>query len=365
MKSLLPLLFAVFGLLPLAARAETFYLGTYTKPGGSEGIYRYEIDAESGAVKPLGLAARSDSPSYLALHPSKKFLYACNEAKGGGASAFAIEADGSLRLLNRESSLGDGATHLSLDRTAQNVLVANYNTGSVSVLPILPDGKLGKATGFMQHKGNGPDKRRQDGPHAHSVYVDESNRRALVADLGLDKVFLYQFDPAKGALSPGEPPYASVPPGSGPRHLAFGAAGLVYVVNEMASTVSVLAPEGAGLKEVQNISTLPKDWKGSNTTAEIFLHPNGRTLYVSNRGHDSIALFSVGEKGALEAKGHVSTGGKSPRFFGLNPSGRLLLAANQESGNVVVFKVDAATGGLSPTGSEFRQAQPVCVVFVN
>jgi 6-phosphogluconolactonase len=364
-KPLFALLLLAFAPLPCSGATETFYLGTYTKPGGSEGIYRYELDSETGAVKAHGLAATSSSPSFLALHANKKFLYAVNEAPGGGASAFAIEADGSLREISRESTMGNGPTHLCLDREAKHLLVANYGGGSVAALPIQPDGRLGKATGFLQHTGSGPNQRRQKGPHAHSIYVDESNRRALAADLGVDKVFLHKFDPAKGTLEAGEPAHASVPPGSGPRHLALGAKGLVYVVNEMANTVSVLAPEGAGLKEVQNVTTLPADFQGQSSTAEIFLHPSGRTLYVSNRGHDSIAMFRVEANGQLAPQGHVSTGGKSPRFFGLNPSGRFLLAANQATGNVVVFKVDAQTGALTPAGVEFKQAEPVCIVFVD
>jgi 6-phosphogluconolactonase len=346
------------------AEAETFYLGTYTKPGGSEGIYRYELDPATGAVQDRGLAAKSSSPSFLVLHPSKKYLYAVNEASGGGASAFDIQPDGTLKELNRESTLGSGPTHVAIDREGKNILVANYGGGSVAVLPIKEDGSLGKTSGFIQHTGSGPNKQRQKEPHTHSVYVDASNQRVLAADLGLDKVFLYRFDAMKGTIAPGEPPFAIVAPGAGPRHLALSASGLVYLVNEMGNTVSVLAPESGGLKEVQSISTLPAGFSGASSTAEIALHPNGKFLYVSNRGHDSIASFAVAEDGRLTALAHMPTGGKDPRFFGIHPEGKLLFAANQTTGNVRVFKLDPATGALSETGVEFQRPQPVCIVFM-
>jgi 6-phosphogluconolactonase len=362
MKRFLSLLPA-FALLVPVASAETFYLGTYTNKGDSKGIYRYELNVETGAVQDRGLAVETASPSFLALHPDKKHLYAVNEAGGGGVSAFAIQPDGSMKELNRESALGTGTTHVSLDREAKNVLAANYNSGSVAVLPIREDGSLGKATGFMQHTGHGPTPR-QKGPNAHSVYVDETNRRALVADLGLDKVFLYKFDSVKGTLAPGEPPFVRTAPGAGPRHIALGAKGLVYVNGEMGNNVTVFAPDGPGLKQIQSISTLPEGWTGDNTTAEIYLHPNGKFLYVSNRGHDSIAAFKVAEDGQLTAIGHTSTGGKSPRYFGIHPQGKLLFACNQASGNVIVLKLNPDTGALTPAGVEFKRAQPVCIAFV-
>jgi 6-phosphogluconolactonase len=362
-RFLLAPLALLLGAFSSVALAETFYLGTYTEPGGSEGIYRYDLNPETGAVKDLGLAVKTLSPSFLVLHPDKKHLYAVNEAAGGGASAFEIQGDGSLRELNRQSSRGQGATHLSLDRTGKYLLVANYDSGSVAVLPIEADGSLGKATGFVQHKGRGP-KSNQEGPHAHSIYADADNRRVFVPDLGLDKVFLYRFDASNGVLSAGEPPAVEIKPGSGPRHLAFGANGLVYVVNEMGNNVVVLAPEGAGFKQVQSISTLPAGFHGGNSTAEIALHPNGRFLYVSNRGHNSIASFSVAADGQLTPLADTPTQGDHPRFFGIHPNGKLMLVANKNTNNVVVFRLNPDTGALTPAGVEFKRPQPVCIVFV-
>jgi 6-phosphogluconolactonase len=363
-KRLLLLLALILSLRAPFLRAETFYLGTYTKPGGSEGIYRYDLDLATGAVQDRGLAVASSSPSFLAVHPNKKYLYAVNEASGGGASAFAIQPDGSLRELNRQSTLGGGPTHITLDREGKMALVANYGGGSIVALPIEENGALGKPRGFFQHTGSGPNRQRQREPHAHSVYVDASNRRVLAADLGVDKIFLYRFDPAKGLVGPDEPPFATVAPGAGPRHLALGANGVVYVVNEMGNTVSVLEPNGSALKEVQNVGTLPEGFTGQSSTAEIFLHPNGRFLYVSNRGHNSIASFRVDENGRLTALAHTPSGGKDPRYFGIHPQGKLLLVANQSTGNVLVFRLDPETGALTKTAVEFKRPEPVCIAFM-
>ncbi len=359
---LLPFLF-VLAALSGPAFGETIYVGTYTKPGGSEGIYRIDFNTETGALKGLGLAAKTENPSFLALHPGGKFLYTVNEVAPGSVTAFAIQPDGTLKELNRESTLGGGATHLTLDREGKNALAANYGGGSVAVLPIGDDGRVQKTTGFVQHTGRGPTPR-QKGPNAHSVYVERSNKRALVCDLGLDRVFQYQFDSAGGKLSPATPAFAEMPPGAGPRHLAISEKEFVYVLCEMGNIVAVFAREGDSLKQVQTITTLPDGFTGKNSTAEIFLHPNGRFLYASNRGDDSIAVFGVDEgDGKLKALGHTKTGGEMPRFFGVHPSGKWLLAANQKTGNVVVFKVDAQTGALTPTGVEVKVPEAVCVLF--
>jgi 6-phosphogluconolactonase len=350
------------------------YVGTYTGKE-SRGIYLLELDPASGALTPRGLAGELDNPSFLALHPDRPFLYAVSEVeqlggqKTGAVAAFAIDpGTGKLRELGRRASGGTGPCHVVVDRRGKNVLVANYGGGSVAVLPVREDGHLKEASAVIRHTGSGPHPGRQEGPHAHSINLDAANRFALVADLGLDKVLVYRFDAGRGTLTPNVPPAASVPPGSGPRHLAFHPDGRhVYVINELSSTVTACGydPEHGVLKEVQTVSTLPEGFKGENTTAEVQVHPSGKFLYGSNRGHDSIAVFAIDAgTGRLRPAGHESTRGKTPRSFGVDPTGTYLLAANQDSDSVVVFRIDPVTGQLRSTGSTARVPAPVCVQFV-
>jgi 6-phosphogluconolactonase len=254
-----------------------------------------------------------------------------------------------------------------VDREGGNVLVANYASGSVCVLPIDKNGRLAEASQVIQHEGRGPDPKRQEGPHAHSIHLDPAGRFVLAVDLGLDKVLVYRFDPAQGRLLPHEGPPASVAPGAGPRHLAFHPAGrFAYVINEMASTVTAFAydAERGVLREVQTVSTLPPDFRGESTTAEVRVHPSGRFLYGSNRGHDSIAVFAIeADGGRLAAITCEPTHGRTPRHFAIDPTGAYLLAANQASGNLVVFRIDAHTGGLRPAGVQVEVPSPVCVIF--
>jgi 6-phosphogluconolactonase len=349
------------------------YIGTYTGPK-SKGIYVCRLNLNSGRMTSPELAADADNPSFLAIHPSRRFLYAASETdefagkKSGAVVAFGIQENGKLTLLNQQPSGGEGPCHLVVDNTGKDVLVANYGGGSVSVVPIKEDGRLGEPTAFVQHKGSSVDRERQEGPHAHSVNVDSANRFAFAADLGLDKVLIYRFDPVKGTLSANDPPSVSVKPGAGPRHFAFHPRGhFAYVINEMQSTVTAFSYDASSgaLTELQTISTLPENFKGENSTAEVQVLPSGKFLYGSNRGHDSIAIFSIDPaKGTLRLVGHQSTQGKTPRNFGIDPSGRYLLAANQDSGSVVVFRIDPQTGRLSPTGQVVEVPSPVCVKFV-
>ncbi len=367
LPSLMVPLTLVLASISASAAEESFYVGTYTKPGGSQGIYHYALDTATGAVREEGLVAPTENPTFLAVRPGGKFLYAVNELQKGAVSAFAIEPDGKLRSQNRESAKGDGPAHLSVDQTGKNVLVANYGGGNVAVLPIREDGSLAAATAFIQHTGSGANPSRQKEPHAHAIYTDSTNRFAYVCDLGIDKVMVYKFDAEKGTLTPNDPPFAKVAPGSGPRHLAFHPKGYAYLINEMGNTVTVFQhdAEHGTLKEIQTVPTLPADFKGSSTTAEIFVHPNGKFLYGSNRGHDSIVVYSIDEStGRLTLVEHVSTQGKTPRNFAIDPSGKFLLAANQDTNNVVVFRIDEATGKLTPTGHTFQCGAPVCVTFV-
>jgi 6-phosphogluconolactonase len=375
-----------FGLFLLAGAANSqtspatgdwiMYVGTYTR-APSKGIYAYRFQGATGAVTRIGsdgLAAETENPSFLALHPTHRFLYAVNEVSryegrdAGGVSAFSIDrATGTLTLLNRVSSRGGSPCHLELDRSGKWLFVANYGGGSVAAFPVHPDGKLGEASAFFQHAGAGADAARQKGPHAHETVVSPDNRYVLAADLGLDKVFSYRLDPAKGGLAP-DPQFAAIAPGSGPRHLAFRPDGkFVYVLKEMLSAVVAFRYDAGGgtLAELQTVSTLPEGFSGENSGAEIAAHPSGKFLYTSNRGDDSIAVFRIdAAKGTLTPAGRAATQGKTPRGFAIDPSGRFLVAANQNSGTLVIFRIDQVTGGLTPVGTPIEVPSPVSVVFV-
>lgn len=350
-----------------------FYVGTYT--GVSKGIYLFDLDAKTGALTSDGLVAETPNPSFLAIAPGGKYLYAANELgefqgkQTGAISAFAIEPkSGQLRLLNQVDSHGTAPCHIVTDRAGKHVLAANYSSGSVTVVPIAADGSLGAPTATVQHHGSSVDPGRQEGPHAHSINLDAANRFALVADLGLDKVLVYRYDAAKGTLTPNAPPSADIAPGSGPRHLAFTPDGhFAYVISEMKNTVTTLTYDAAKgfLEPKAVVSTLPTDFTGTSYTAEIAIHPNGRFLYGSNRGHDSIACFAVDAKtGGLTEIGIVPTEGKNPRNFAIDPTGAFLIAANQDSDSLVVFRIDPATGHITPTGRTATVPKPVCIRFM-
>jgi len=373
-------LFGIFVTSSNAADApsgkQRVYFGTYTGKV-SKGIYRSELDLSTGKLSPPVLAGEATSPSFLAIAPNEKFLYSVGEISdfggkpAGAVNAFAIDAaTGNLKLLNQQSSVGAGPCHVVVDREGKNVLVANYGGGSAAVLPIQADGKIGEASSFVQHKGTSVDKGRQEAPHAHSINVDAKNRFAFVADLGLDTVQVYRFDSTKGTIAPNDPAASKVAPGSGPRHFAFHPSGkFAYVINEMSLTVTAFqydADKGQ-LSTLQTITTLPEgvtDRKGMST-AEVVVHPSGKFLYGSNRGHHSIAAFAIDQStGKLTAIGHQGKGIKTPRNFNIDPTGHYLLVANQDGDSVVVFKVDQATGKLEPTGSNIEVPTPVCVKFL-
>ena len=352
------------------------YVGTYTEEGStSKGIYAYRFDSATGQLTSIGLAAQTTNPSFLVVHPNHRFLYAVNEVgnyqgkKSGGVSAFAIDrTTGKLTLLNEVASGGTDPCYITVDQTGKFVLVANYTSGSVSVFPIQPDGSLGAASAFVQHTGHGTDPTRQEGPHAHSIDLTPDNRFAIVDDLGLDETLVYKFDSAKGSLTPNDPPFAKANAGAGPRHFALNPNGKFgYVIDEMGDTVSVFSFDAAAgtLHPVQNISTIPKDFTKQNDDAEIAIHPSGKFLYASNRGHDSIAVFAVdADKGTLSLIEYAPTKGQSPRHFAIDPSGSLLFAENEKSDNIVIFRIDPGTGRLAPTGKVLDVSQPVCVKFV-
>lgn len=375
---LVPALFVSMAVAARAGEAKTarVYVGTYTWKG-SKGIYLLEMDLATGKLSEPTLAAETANPSFLALHPSRQYLYAVGEIgdfggkKSGAVSAFAVLPEtGKLKLLNQQPSGGTGPCHVSADGEGKNVLVANYSSGSIAVLPIAEDGSLKEPSCTIQHVGKGPDPKRQEGPHAHSINLDAAGRFAFAADLGLDKLFVYRFDAAQGKLTPNEPPAASVAPGAGPRHFAFHPNGrFAYVINEMGMTVTAFTydPERGVLKEFQTVPTLPagRETGPDDSTAEVQVHPSGRFLYGSNRGHDSIAVFAIdAETGKLTPTGHAATQGKAPRHFGIAPTGAYLVAANQGSNSLVVFRIDAKTGALTPTGQTVEVPLPVCVKFV-
>jgi 6-phosphogluconolactonase len=350
------------------------FVGTYTD-GKSKGIYRFAFDPASGALSGGELVAETVNPSFLAVHPTRRFLYAVNEVgnfegkPGGGVTAFALDpTHGTLARLNSQPSGGGDPCHLVVDRAGRHVLVANYGGGNASVLPIGPDGRLGPATAFVQHKGSSVNRQRQEAAHAHSINLDVANRYAVVADLGLDRVFVYRYDDQKGTLTPNDPPSVATAPGAGPRHFAFHPDGrFAYVINELGSTVVALGYDAlkGSFKPLQTVSTLPAGWKGENGTAEVQVHPSGRFLYGSNRGHDSIAVFAVDQQsGKLTPAGIQSDGIKTPRNFGIDPTGSFLIVANQASDSLVVFRIDPKTGALRPTAHRVAVPVPVCLKFV-
>lgn len=355
--------------------AETevlMFVGTYTKET-SAGIYAYRFDTAAGTLEALGLAADVRDPSFLALHPTGKFLYSVTESDdfdsdgSGSISSFAIDpATGRLNQLNEVSSKGGWPCHLNLDASGRMLITANYKGGSVASFPVHEDGALGEAASVFQHEGRSVHAR-QEQPHAHSADFSADNRFAFFSDLGLDQVKVYQADPETATLAPHDPPHATVSPGSGPRHFApHTSARYAYGLNELASTITVFAydAEAGVLTEIQTVSTLPADFAGENYTAEIYVHPSGRYVYASNRGHHSLAGFAVDSaSGRLELLGQTSTQGEWPRNFAFDPTGEFLVAANQNTDNIVVFRIDQESGALESTGTEVVIDAPVCVLF--
>ncbi len=361
---------------PAESGSQLLYVGTYTVGTPSAGVYIVRMDTRSGQLRQIGTVDVGPNPSYLAIHPKGRVLYAVNEvekfngAPGGGVSSFSIANEtGALTHRNSQSSGGAGPCYMSLDHSGRLVLVADYDAGSVAVLPVRSDGSLAQATEVIHHTGSGPVADRQAAAHAHCILADPLNRFALAADLGADRVFVYRLDVGKKSLTRVNGGEAVMRPGSGPRHIVFHPAlPLVYVANELASTVSTLRfdPVRGRLTLIDNHSTLPAGWKGKNDTADIHISRSGRTVYVSNRGHNSIAVFSVAKStGALALEEVVSTEGDTPRNFSLDPTERWLLAANQVSNSIVVFSRDEKTGRLTPTRQRIAIPSPVCVRFRN
>lgn len=367
---------ALFSMAALSVAEEGgsywMYIGTYTQ-GTSRGIYVSRFDVSQGTLTEARLVAETRNPSFLATHPSQPWLFAVGEIyEGQGPRAGAVMAyhldskSGSLEFLNQQPSGGVGPCHLAVDPAGRYVVVANYGSGSVATLPIAQDGRLGPPACVVKQEGRSVHPNRQTAPHAHQVLFNPSGKLVLVPDLGLDKVLLLTLEANTGKLVPAEPGYVSVPPGSGPRHAAFSVNGdYLYVLNELTATVSIFRCAGGVASELlDTVSALPSSFSGQNTAAEIAVHPSGRFVYTSNRGHDSIAVFEVTDGGRrLRLKGTVPTKGRNPRFIGLDPTGQYLLAANQDSDSIVVFRLNQETGEPVPTSQTLKVGSPVCLVF--
>jgi len=353
------------------------YIGTYTSgKSKSEGIYIYKFNPENGALRPYKIIGNVVEPSFLAIDKNRKYLYAVNETveydggKSGAVSAFAIDRKtGDLRFLNKQPSLGGAPCHMTISDNGRFVLVANYLGGNVAVFPIENGGKLGASIDFEQHSGSGLNKERQEAAHAHSITLDKNNRFAFAGDLGIDKIMIYEFDAGNGKLQPNAAqPFYRTKAGAGPRHFKFHPDGkFAFVINELDTTITSLEynDERGTLKEIQTVPTLPANFSGANTCADIHVSPDGKYLYGSNRGHDSIAAYRIDEKtGKLYFIEHTPTQGKTPRNLAIDPTGKFLLAANQNSDSIVTFRIDEKTGKLQLAGNKATVPSPVCLKLI-
>ncbi|MGI6418606.1 MAG: lactonase family protein [Thermoguttaceae bacterium] len=362
------------GVMPAAAAPasadETLVFVSAFASGKEGAIHAFQLDSKTGSLTPMHRTTDVQNPFFLAVSPDQKFLYSIHARKFGGkeheeVAAYAIVGrTGRLKLLNRQSSLGSASCYLDVDATGKTLLVANYSTGSVASLPVRDDGSLGEAASFIQHAGSSVDPVRQTGPHAHSIVVSPENRFAYAADLGLDEVLIYRLDAAKATLSPNQTPLAKTSPGAGPRHLTFHPNGkYLYAINELGNSVTLFDydPRSGALRERQTISTLPQEFEGKSYCADLKITPNGRFLYGTNRGHDSIAAYRIGDDGRLTLAGIEPSLGKGPQNLAISPRGELLLCANMPGGNVAVFRIDPQTGGLTSVGPPVSMPSPSCI----
>jgi 6-phosphogluconolactonase len=356
-----------------AAAADPLVFVTAFAPGERGGIHAFEFRTADGRLKPLRRTAGAENPFFLALSPDRKYLYSTHAKQFGGkeneqvAAYEVVGRTGELRLLNRRSAEGTATCYVDVDKTGKAVLLANYSSGSVAALPIKPDGSLGEPASFLRHRGSSVNPHRQKEPHAHCIVVSPDNRYAFAADLGTDHIFCYKLDPAAAKLTPNSPPFARSPAGAGPRHLAFHPNGKrVYAINELLNSVSVFDYDaGPGtLSAKQTISTLPDGFKGASYCADVKVTPDGRYLYGTNRGHDSIAAYKVGEDGRLSRIALEPSRGKGPQNLAITPDGRWLLCANMPGNNVAVFRIDPKTGRLTSAGEPVEQPSPSCIMLL-
>ncbi len=370
-KGLVGVVFSVVLFSAASAESLRVYIGTYTGEGenSSKGIYRSTLDLDTGTLSAPVLAAEVRNPSFVEIHPNGKFLYAVSEAgREGSVFAYAIDkATGDLLLLNDASTGGSGPCHVNVDHAGEHVLVANYGSGSASVIPIGSDGKLGEPTGFVQHEGSSVNPSRQKEPHAHSINPSPDDRFVFVADLGIDKIMVYHLDGQSGKIAANDPPFTATKPGAGPRHFAFAPDGRhAYVINELDNTIVAFDYDSAGgvLKEIQTISTLPEGFAGNSWCAEVRVHPSGKFLYGSNRGHNSIAVYRIDPAAGTLTFVECEAVDKNPRNFNIDPTGRFCLVAGQDGDSVAVLRIDPATGALEPTGHKIAVSKPVCIRFL-
>lgn len=352
------------------------FVGTYTRTGASEGIYVYRMDGASGALSQVHVEGGISNPSFVTIHPNQKHLYAVNEVSeasgvpGGALTSYEIDSSsGSLKRINQQSTGGPGPCHVSIDATGKFAVVANYGGGSVCMLPVNEDGSLEPSSHFIQHYGGTKvNPRRQEKAHAHSANLSPDNRFAIINDLGLDQLRVYEMDLENGKLNFNEGSSAMTAPGAGPRHFDFHPNGrFAYAINELGCTVTAYNYDaGSGkLSEINSLSTLPQDYEGENTTADIHVSPDGRFVYGSNRGHNTLAIFRIDESdGSIESAGDQSTGGKTPRNFAIHPDGKFVYVANQDSDNIIQFERNVSSGELIPVGTETRCPMPVCLKFM-
>lgn len=357
----------------VAPAADPLVFVTAFAPGDKGGIHAYEFDTREGTLKPITRTAGVENPFFLALSPDRKFLYSIHAKQFGGRESEQVAAyrvvgrTGELKLLNRQSAEGTAACYLDVDKTGKAVLVANYSSGSVASLPVKPDGSLGGKASFYQHKGSSVNPQRQKESHAHSIVISPDNKYAFAADLGTDQILSYKLDPAAARLTPNDPPFAKSLAGAGPRHLTFHPSGKhVYVINELLNSVTVFDYDTASgkLAEKQTVPTLPADFKGTSYCADLKVTPDGRYLYGTNRGHDSIASYRIGEDGRLSLIAIAPSLGKGPQNLAITADGRWLLCANMPGNNIAVFRIDAKTGRLKPAGDPVRQTSPSCIMLL-
>ncbi len=359
--------------LQLADAADPVVFVSAFAPGDQGAIQAYQLDQQAGTLKPIHKTSGVEHPFFLALSPDRKFLYSIHAKQFGGKENEQIAAyevvgrSGELKLLNRQSALGTAACYLHVDATGKTVLVANYVTGSVASLPIQADGSLGPSASFVQHTGSSVNPARQKEPHAHSIIASPDNRFVYAADLGIDQVLCYRLDAKTSKLTPNDPPFGKSPAGAGPRHLTFHPNGkLLYAINELTNSVTVFGynSDNGALAEKQTISTLPEDFKGTSHCADLKITPNGRFLYGTNRGHDSLAAYRIGDDGKLTLIEIVPSLGKGPQNLAITPNGELLLCANMPGKNVAVFRIDPQVGSIKSTGEPISIESPSCIMLL-
>jgi 6-phosphogluconolactonase len=352
-----------------AIAADMFvYFGSHGK-GPHIGFSLARFDPDTGKLTEPVFLEEAVAPAYFIIRPDGRRLYTCNSFPGSSVSAYAIDpTTAKLTFLNQQPSGGGDPSYVSLDPSGRYLMVANFLGGSVAVFALRPDGSIGRRAAFVQHIGTSLDPNNPRHAHAHSIRFDPSHRFALLADLGLDKIFIYRLNPKTGALTPNDPPFASVPPGSGPRHIAFDPRGrYVYVINQTANSIIRFGWDSnrGVLTQFETESTLPEGFKGENTGAEILMHPSGKFLYATNRGNNSVTVFSVqADTGRLTPIQYISTQGKTPRNAEFDPTGKWLLVSNQDSNNAVVFRIDQSTGQLTENGDPVSVPTPFCERFL-